>query len=63
MIGQAVDLRAQRHTEHAVSSALVFFVLRQQTHTIQCVLSPADETTGRMVRWASCLHEDIISHM
>ncbi|KAE9407683.1 aspartyl-tRNA synthetase [Gymnopus androsaceus JB14] len=63
MIGQTVDLRARLHTVRAVSSALVFLVLRQQMHTVQGVLSSSDETTGHMVRWASRLQEETILHI
>ncbi|KAF5377369.1 hypothetical protein D9757_008019 [Collybiopsis confluens] len=63
--GSTVDLRVRLHAIRAVSSALIFLILRQQTHTIQGVLAAADElgTTAHMVRWVSRLQEECILHV
>ncbi|KAJ3866210.1 hypothetical protein EV359DRAFT_79728 [Lentinula novae-zelandiae] len=65
-IPDLASLRARIHTIRAVSSALVFIVLRQQLHTIQGVLSISDTQdvpTEHMVRWGSRLEEETIVHV
>ncbi|KAJ3884493.1 aspartyl-tRNA synthetase [Lentinula edodes] len=66
LLGETIHLRARIHTIRAVSSALVFIVLRQQLHTIQGVLSVSDAhdvPTEHMVRWGSRLEEETIVHV
>ncbi|KAJ4495004.1 hypothetical protein C8J55DRAFT_554613 [Lentinula edodes] len=66
LLGETIHLRARIHTIRAVSSALVFIVLRQQLHTIQGVLSVSDThdvPTEHMVRWGSRLEEETIVHV
>ncbi|KIK63121.1 hypothetical protein GYMLUDRAFT_41440 [Collybiopsis luxurians FD-317 M1] len=64
-LGKTVDLRVRLHTIRALSSALIFLVLRQQTHTIQGVLAADDELgiSSHMVRWVSRLQEECILHV
>ncbi|KAJ4500693.1 hypothetical protein C8R41DRAFT_808491 [Lentinula lateritia] len=67
LLDETIHLRARIHTIRAVSSALVFIVLRQQLHTIQGVLTVSDTQddvpTEHMVRWGSRLEEESIVHV
>ncbi|KAJ4477137.1 lysyl-tRNA synthetase [Lentinula aciculospora] len=73
MLGKTINLRARVHTIRAVSSALVFIVLRQQMDTVQGVLhvdhnsssssSSTTTPTPHMVHWASHLQEESIVHI
>ena len=54
-IGSEVIFRARIHHLRKLSAKLVFFLLRQQTSTVQGVLSENDDTSAHMVRWAEHL--------
>ncbi|KAF9069264.1 hypothetical protein BDP27DRAFT_1421233 [Rhodocollybia butyracea] len=63
LVGQTVDMRVRLHTVRAVSSALVFLVLRQGMDTVQGVLHADEAVTTHMVRWVSRLEEETILHV
>ena len=51
-IGEEVTFRARIHNFRKLSSKLAFFLLRQQTSTIQGVLQEAEAVSAEMVYWA-----------
>lgn len=54
-IGKNVYFRARLHNVRKMSAKMVFFLLRQQTTTIQGVLVASDAVSEHMVRWAEHL--------
>ncbi|KAI9719186.1 MAG: hypothetical protein M1828_006279 [Chrysothrix sp. TS-e1954] len=51
-IGSKVFFRSRVHNYRKMSAKLAFFLLRQQTTTIQGVLQESDTVSTHMVRWA-----------
>lgn len=54
-IGQEITFRARIHNMRKLSAKMAFFVLRQQTATIQGVLVESDRVSKHMVYWAEHL--------
>ncbi|KAI1805927.1 aspartyl-tRNA synthetase [Daldinia bambusicola] len=59
-IGSEVNFRARIHTQRRVSRALDFLLFRNQTDSIQGVLSHA---TPHMIRWVQRLHPESLVHV
>lgn len=59
-IGSNVNFRARIHTQRRVSQALDFLLFRNQTDSIQGVLSNA---TPHMIRWVQRLHPESLVHV
>ncbi|KAI1482868.1 aspartyl-tRNA synthetase [Daldinia eschscholtzii] len=59
-IGSEVNFRARIHTQRRVSKALDFLLFRNQTDSIQGVLSNA---TPHMIRWVQRLHPESLVHV
>jgi lysyl-tRNA synthetase class II len=54
--GSEVYLRARVHTSRAQGNKMVFFALRQQSHTVQALLSVSPEKVSKqMAKWAATL--------
>ncbi|KAI2640693.1 aspartyl-tRNA synthetase [Hypomontagnella submonticulosa] len=59
-VGSNVNFRARIHTQRRVSQALDFLLFRNQTDSIQGVLS---HTTPHMIRWVQRLHPESLVHV
>lgn len=59
-VGTEVAFRARIHTQRRISLALDFLLLRDQTHSIQGVLT---HTSKHMVRWVQRLHPESLVHV
>lgn len=54
-VGQEISCRVRIHNMRKLSAKLVFFVLRQQTATMQGVLQESERVSKHMVYWAEHL--------
>lgn len=59
-VGTEVDFRARIHTQRQLSKGLDFLLLRDQTHSIQGVLSRENMD---MVKWVHKLHPESLVHI